>query len=78
MNDIEGVSAELRYVAVPSEAYLPEGLDELGDREVIQGVVDLGHELGVDPGSWRQEPPDIFFTRPPDDAAVRPAAQPGR
>ena len=61
LNDLEGVRAELRYVAAPDEANLPEELTDLRNPEVNRRIVELGQAMGRNPANWLDGPPEIFF-----------------
>jgi hypothetical protein len=46
--------AEMRYVAIPQDFAIP-GTEEMFDAETMKALVELGHNMGTDPTSWRTE-----------------------
>ena len=59
MNEQQGVQAELRHVFIPQDATIPTDVTQLGDKDIIRNLVDLGYRLGADPGSWTAGMPQI-------------------
>lgn len=53
IRDVEGVDAELYYVAIP-ETWSPDARGTF-DRDKMLELVDLGVRLGTDPASWKND-----------------------
>lgn len=48
---------EFYWVCIPADAELPEGSSALFDTEYMRALLELGREMGRDPGVWRTESP---------------------
>ena len=65
MDEMEGVHTEFRYVFIPDEATVPVDVTQLGDKEIIRNLVDLGYKQGSDPDSWTHGPPQVHRLQEP-------------
>ncbi|MEM9296685.1 MAG: patatin-like phospholipase family protein [Planctomycetota bacterium] len=48
---------EFYWVCIPADAELPEESGDLFDAAYMRALLELGREMGKDPGSWRTESP---------------------
>lgn len=51
MRKVDGLDVEYLYVAIPDEFRVP--VEGTFKRETMQALSDLGHKMGMDPGSWK-------------------------
>ena len=61
------VEFEVYWVAIPPDAQLPEAdPDNMFDEGYMRALVELGREIGADPGSWHTESPllELDWERP--------------
>ncbi|MEN1705031.1 MAG: patatin-like phospholipase family protein [Planctomycetota bacterium] len=56
------VEFEVRWVAVPKDADLPES-DDMFDETYMRALIELGRAMGRDPASWREESPLLELVR---------------
>ena len=59
MKEVDGVRAEFRHVFIPDEATIPVDVTQLGDKDIIRRLVDLGYRMGADPVSWTEGAPQV-------------------
>ena len=57
--DRDDVDTEFRYVTIPRDVRVPADLDDLGDQELAQGLVEAGRRMGQDPASWKERAPQL-------------------
>ena len=60
MTNIEGVHAELRYIEIPETATIPADIRQMGNRALIQKLVETGRKLGADPINWNEGAPQVY------------------
>ena len=60
MNSIDGVQAELRYIAIPETATIPTDISQMSDRVLIEKFVETGRRLGADSTNWTQGAPEVY------------------
>lgn len=59
MEEVDGVQVELKHVFIPDDATIPVDVTQLGDKDIIRSVVDLGFRMGTDPESWTTGAPQV-------------------
>ena len=59
MEEVDGVRAELRHVFIPERAAVPVDVTQLGDKDIIRDLVELGFSMGADPASWTTGAPQV-------------------
>jgi hypothetical protein len=59
MEEVDGLRAEFRHVFIPEDATIPVDVTQLGDRDIIRSLVDLGYRMGADPESWTVDAPQV-------------------
>lgn len=70
MEEVDGVRAELRHVFIPEHATVPVDVTQLGDKDIIRELVELGSAMGADPESWITGTPQVH--RLPDSLEQKP------
>ena len=59
-DEMDGVNAEFRFVAIPQQSVTPIDVQDISDKALIRDLVELGTRMGKDPASWQTEPPGIM------------------
>jgi Patatin-like phospholipase len=60
VDDIKGIRAEFRFIAIPENGMIPSDLTELKNKKLVSELVDLGRRLGANSSSWESGLPDPY------------------